>query len=66
MTDGDYRNISRVKLLEKLEANGTIGETRRRAYEFAAKAVKNLDVLPKTEYRLALEDIPGYMIERNN
>ena len=65
MADGDYRNISRVKLLENLENAGTIEETRRRAYEFAAKAVKNLDVLPKTEYRLALEDIPGYMIERD-
>ncbi|MEO6588370.1 MAG: polyprenyl synthetase family protein [Pyrinomonadaceae bacterium] len=65
MADGDYRNISRSKLLEKLETHATLEETRRRAYEFAAKAVKNLEVLPKTEYRLALEDIPGYMIERN-
>ncbi len=65
MADGDYKSVSRVKLLEKLESAGTIEETRRRAYEFAAKAVKNLDVLAKTEYRLALEDIPGYMIERN-
>ncbi|MGI8885273.1 MAG: polyprenyl synthetase family protein [Pyrinomonadaceae bacterium] len=65
MADGDYKNISRAHLLEKLEASGTIAETRRRAYEFAAKAVKNLEILPKTEYRLALEDIPGYMIERN-
>ena len=65
MADGDYRTISRVWLLEKLEFYGTIAETRRRAYEFASKAVKNLEVLPKTEYRVALEDIPGYMIERN-
>lgn len=65
MADGDYRNISRVRLLEKLENAGTIEDTRRRAYEFAAKAVKNLEVLPKTEYLLALEDIPGYMIERD-
>lgn len=65
MADGDYRNITRVKLLEKLEAHSTIEKTRQRAYEFAAKAVKNLEVLPKTEYRVALEDIPGYMIERN-
>ena len=65
MADGDYQRTSRVRLLEQLEAQGTIDETRRRAYDFAAKAAKNLEVLPKTEYRLALEDIPGYMIERN-
>lgn len=65
MHDGDYANVSREILLEKLETAGTIAETRRRAYSYADKARKNLDVLAKTEYRLALEDIPGYMIERN-
>ncbi len=65
MHDGDYSNISRELLLEKLETSETIEETRRRAYAYAEKARKNLDVLPKTEYRLGLEDIPGYMIERN-
>lgn len=65
MLDGDYSNVSREALLEKLEAAQTIEETRRRAYAYAEKARKNLDVLAKTEYRLALEDIPAYMIERN-
>ncbi len=65
MHDGDYSNVSREVLLEKLEAAQTIEETRRRAYSYAEKARKNLEVLAKTEYRLALEDIPAYMIERN-
>jgi octaprenyl-diphosphate synthase len=65
MHDGDYSGISREELLEKLEAGGTIEETRRRAYSYAEKARKNLELLDKTEYRLALEDIPAYMIERN-
>jgi octaprenyl-diphosphate synthase len=65
MQDGDYSNVSRAGLLEKLENANTIEETRRRAYSYAEKARKNLDVLAKTEYRLALEDIPAYMIERN-
>ena len=65
MQDGDYSTVSREQLLEKLETAGTIEETRRRAYSYAEKARKNLDVLAKTEYRLALEDIPAYMIERN-
>lgn len=65
MHDGDYTNVSREVLHEKLESANTIEETRRRAYTYAEKARKNLDVLAKTEYRLALEDIPAYMIERN-
>jgi octaprenyl-diphosphate synthase len=65
MHDGDYSNVSRELLLEKLETAQTIEETRRRAYSYAEKARKNLEVLEKTEYRVGLEDIPGYMIERN-
>jgi len=65
MRDGDYSGVSREMLLERLEAAGTIEETRRRAYAYAEKARKNLEVLAKTEYRVALEDIPAYMIERN-
>jgi octaprenyl-diphosphate synthase len=65
MRTGDYSNVSREILLERLETAETIEETRRRAYGYAEKARKNLDVLTKTEYRVGLEDIPGYMIERN-
>jgi octaprenyl-diphosphate synthase len=64
MYDGGYESFSREWLLEKLEAGKTIDETRRRAYLYAEKARRNLAVLPETEYRVALEDIPGYMIER--
>jgi len=64
MRDGDYTVISRESVLELLEAHRTLTETREMAYSFADKARKNLDVLTETEYRLALEDIPGYMIER--
>ncbi len=65
MQDGNYSNISREILLERLEIAETIEETRRRAYNYAEKARKNLEILAKTEYRVGLEDIPGYMIERN-
>ena len=64
--DGDYRNYSRQRLLEKIELGGTLEDTRRQAYDYAAQAVKNLDLLPKSEYRHALEEIPNYMIERNS
>jgi octaprenyl-diphosphate synthase len=65
MHEGDYQTISRENLREKLEIADTIEETRRRAYFYAEQARKNLEVLPKTEYRLALAEIPRYMIERN-
>ncbi len=65
MYEGNYESISREQLTEKLEHFGVLDETRRRAYVFATEALKNLAVLPKTEYRFALEEIPTYMIERN-
>lgn len=65
MRDGNYERISREMLLEKLESFDLSEETREKAYSFARLARKNLELLPKTEYRSALEEIPGYMIERN-
>jgi octaprenyl-diphosphate synthase len=64
MHDGDYENISRERLLAHLEKENLLVETRDKAYSFASQAIKNLEQLPKTEYRLALEEIPSYMIER--
>ena len=64
MRDGDYENVSRASVLKRLEAANLLDETRNRAYAFAAKAIKNLEQLPESEYRVALEEIPSYMIER--
>ena len=66
MYDGSYENVPREILLENLESAGLLKETRKRAYDYAALAIKNLELLPKTEYRSALEEIPNYMIERNS
>ncbi len=65
MHDGNYKNVSRQMLLDKLENIGLLEETRQRAYNYANLAIKNLELLAKTEYCLALEEIPSYMIERN-
>ena len=65
MHDGDYSKVSRESILEKLEKYDLLEETRRRAYSFAEKSQKNLEVLPVSKYREALETIPIYMIERN-
>jgi octaprenyl-diphosphate synthase len=65
MHDGDYRNVPRENLLARLETHSAIEETRQRAYDFAERARKSLDVLSDSKYRLALEEIPTYMIERS-
>lgn len=65
MHDGDYKSVPRERLLAKLEKHSAIEETRQRAYNFAEKARKSLDVLSDSKYRLALEEIPTYMIERS-
>ncbi len=66
MRDGEYRGDARVELNARLEAAGTLTETRLRAHEFAERARKNIANLPKNEYRLALEDVPALMIDREN
>ena len=65
MRDGSYQTISREMLLEKLESRQLLEETREKAFSFAENARKSLVLLPKTEYRSALEEIPVYMIERS-
>ncbi|HEY0048441.1 MAG TPA: hypothetical protein VGB68_04090, partial [Pyrinomonadaceae bacterium] len=57
-------NNSRENLLEALERRRTLAETRERAYTYAEQAKKNLEILPVSRYRSALDEIPSYMIER--
>lgn len=66
MLDGIYRESGRLLLMEKLEFHGTLEKIRTIALDYANKARKNLDVLPKTEYSLALGEIPTFVIDRNN
>jgi octaprenyl-diphosphate synthase len=65
MLSGNYESVSRKSLLDKLERGGFLNETRKRAYTYADLALNNLEILPQTKYRLALEEIPSYMIDRN-
>ncbi len=64
MLDGGYEDFTREELNEKLISHGTIGQIRERAKDFARRAIKNLEFLPQTEYRSALEDIPNFVIDR--
>lgn len=64
MRAGAYSDDSRRRLMEDLSNAGTIEETRQKANEYASAARKNLEVLPLSEYRTVLEEIPTYMIDR--
>lgn len=66
MRDGSYSDNQRERLVSKLKESGAIDATRSRAYSYAESARKNLEVLSETAYRTALEEIPVYMIEREN
>lgn len=66
MRAGAYLNGSRAGILDKLTAIHTLEKTRSVALGFVEQARKNLEVLPKTEYCFALDEIPNFVIERNN
>ena len=66
MFEGTYGESSRAYLAEKLDEHKTLDKIRLIALSYAEKARKNLEVLPKTEYCSALDEIPNFVIGRNN
>lgn len=66
IADGSYQNGSRAKIREMIDADKTAEMIRSIALGYAESARKNLEVLPQTEYSLALEEIPNFVIQRNN
>lgn len=66
IADGSYQNGSRARIREMLDADRTAETIRSIALGYAERARKNLEILPKTKYSLALEEIPNFVIERNN
>ena len=66
MHSGTYGKNSKQQLLEKLTEHGTLDKIRITALGYAANARKNLDVLPKTEYRSALDEISGFVVGRKS
>lgn len=65
MLTGEYNELSREEIREKLEEHGTLDSIRDEARRFAVAAGKNLAVLAKSEYRDALEGIANFVIDRN-
>jgi Geranylgeranyl pyrophosphate synthase len=66
MDAGTYRERQREQIYSKLLNSGAIEESQQIANSYAAAARKSLEILPKTEYLQALDEIPEYVISRNN
>jgi octaprenyl-diphosphate synthase len=64
MHEGAYSSVSREDLLDVLEQQGTLAETRQRANFYAAEAQKNLQILPASKYRDALTEIAAFIVNR--
>ena len=64
--DGFYDDESRGSIAAKLDENGTLDAIRETARSFAAAARKNLEILPETKYRFALDEIPNFAVDRNS
>ena len=64
MFDGDYSSFPRETIMDRLRSDGIIDSITEEANNFARLARKSLDVLPETEYRSALEEIPEFVIQR--
>jgi len=65
MIDRSYDGVSRKKLFNALERSGALETARQRAYQYADAARKNLEVLPDSEYREALGELPAFVIGRS-
>jgi octaprenyl-diphosphate synthase len=65
MTDGNYEQVARERLLEALNRVGALERARARADEYAEAARFALGNLPASEYSQALEAIPTYVLERD-
>ena len=66
MYEGTYDEATRQSISKRLAANGTLDSIREIARSFAVAARKNLDILPESEYRFALDEIPNFVIDRNS
>lgn len=64
MRDGSYANVSRGELLEAATRTGAITHARQRAEREAEAARRDLETLPASKYRDALEMIPVFVLER--
>ncbi|MCA1615949.1 MAG: polyprenyl synthetase family protein, partial [Acidobacteria bacterium] len=65
MRDGEYRAVTRARLVEAAKGSGALEEARARARESAEAARDALDALPVSDYREALRALPAFILERD-
>lgn len=65
MSAGEYGDGVREHIARSLKANEIVESIRDIAAGYAGEARKNLELLPKSEYRDALSSIADFVIERN-
>jgi octaprenyl-diphosphate synthase len=66
MIDKSYKGVSRNRLFKALESSGALESARKHARFYAESAIKTLEVLPQTEYREALGNLPAFVVERDH
>lgn len=66
MLKGAYDDSFRASLMNKLKHHDLLLETRSVANSYADTARKKLEILSRSAYRDALDEIPNFVIERNN
>ena len=66
MHDGNYNRVARENLLEDLRRAGTLHETKQRANHYAAQAQSDLQILPASKYRDALQEIAAFIVNRES
>ena len=66
MHDGVYDEPARLIIASKLDEFGILHSIREIERSYARAARKNLDILPQTGYRSALDEIPNFVIDRNS
>ncbi len=66
MDAGNYREGQRETIYARLIDSGAIEVSQTTANSYAETARKSLELLPKTEYLQALDEIPGYVIARSS
>jgi octaprenyl-diphosphate synthase len=65
MFDGDYVGLTREQLRTTLDETGVFTTIRKRLSTHVKQAIKSLEILPESEYRLCLEDVSSYVTERS-
>ena len=66
MYEGVYDEVSRSSISAKLMEYKIIETILDTARSFAGEARKNLEILPESEYRFALDEIPNFVVDRSS